>query len=279
MSDGRLQQSCSRTCRDLAPPIFDAHLHIVDPRFPLSPNQGYLPPPFTTADYLARTAGLGVRGGAVVSGSFQRWDQRFLTDALARLGSGFVGVTQLPADTPAENIARLAAGGVRALRLNLHRGGGDDWPALEALARRAFDAAGWHLELYVDAAALSALETRLAALPTVVIDHLGLERASRAPLLRLAERGARAKATGFGRLDFDPAPLLRDLAAANPASLVFGTDLPGTRCPRPFGPADLQLLADALVDEELTRAVLWDNALALYRLAPGGTAADATMSN
>ncbi|HSA40245.1 MAG TPA: 2-pyrone-4,6-dicarboxylate hydrolase, partial [Mycobacterium sp.] len=24
--------------------MFDAHLHIVDPRFPLVPNDGYLPP-------------------------------------------------------------------------------------------------------------------------------------------------------------------------------------------------------------------------------------------
>ena len=34
--------------------IFDTHLHIVDPRFPLVPNQGYLPPPFTVDDYRAR---------------------------------------------------------------------------------------------------------------------------------------------------------------------------------------------------------------------------------
>ena len=29
--------------------IFDAHLHIIDPRFPLVANQGYLPAPFSTA--------------------------------------------------------------------------------------------------------------------------------------------------------------------------------------------------------------------------------------
>jgi predicted TIM-barrel fold metal-dependent hydrolase len=33
--------------------VFDAHLHIIDPRFPLVPNKGYLPPAFTVADYLA----------------------------------------------------------------------------------------------------------------------------------------------------------------------------------------------------------------------------------
>jgi len=42
--------------------VFDTHLHIVDPRFPLVPNQGYLPDPFTVADYRARFA---AAGGAV----------------------------------------------------------------------------------------------------------------------------------------------------------------------------------------------------------------------
>ena len=55
--------------------VFDAHLHIVDPRFPLVPNDGYLPPEFTVADYRRRVHDLGVCGGAVVSGSFQAFDQ------------------------------------------------------------------------------------------------------------------------------------------------------------------------------------------------------------
>jgi predicted TIM-barrel fold metal-dependent hydrolase len=48
--------------------LFDAHLHIVDPRFPLVASDGYVPEPFTVDDYRARTARLQVRGGAVVSG-------------------------------------------------------------------------------------------------------------------------------------------------------------------------------------------------------------------
>jgi predicted TIM-barrel fold metal-dependent hydrolase len=47
--------------------VFDAHLHVIDPRFPLIPNQGYLPDPFTVEDYLEKTSALDVRGGAVVS--------------------------------------------------------------------------------------------------------------------------------------------------------------------------------------------------------------------
>ena len=51
--------------------VFDAHLHVIDPRFPLTPNQGYVPEPFTVDDYRARTAAMNVIGGAVVAGSFQ----------------------------------------------------------------------------------------------------------------------------------------------------------------------------------------------------------------
>ena len=245
--------------------IFDAHLHIIDPRFPLRPNRGYVPEAFSVADYRAATAGLGVAGGAVVAGSFQGPDHAYLLDALARLGRGFVGVAELPVDTGDALIRALHGAGVRALRVNLRRGSATDWADLERLIRRAHATAGWHTEVYLDAAALSALEARLAHLPALVIDHLGLERAARPALLRLVERGARVKACGFGRLDFDPALLLRALAAASPTALLFGTDLPGTRCPRPFQPADLQLLADALGDDDLVRAALWDNALALYR--------------
>ena len=66
---------------------FDGHLHIIDPRFPLIQSQGYLPEPFTVRDYVERTSALDLVGGAVVSGSFQGFDQGYLLDALERLGS------------------------------------------------------------------------------------------------------------------------------------------------------------------------------------------------
>jgi len=78
-------------------PVFDSHLHIIDQRYPLVANQGYLPAELTCQDYLVRTRTLGITGGAVVSGSFQTFDQTYLVAALQTLGPTFVGVTQLPA--------------------------------------------------------------------------------------------------------------------------------------------------------------------------------------
>lgn len=62
--------------------IFDSHFHIIDSRFPLTPNQSYLPPVFTVKDYLVMVKHLKIIGGAVVSGSFQAFDQTYLLAAL-----------------------------------------------------------------------------------------------------------------------------------------------------------------------------------------------------
>jgi predicted TIM-barrel fold metal-dependent hydrolase len=244
--------------------IFDAHLHIVDPRFPLVPNDGYVPPRFTTGDYRAAVEPLGVVGGAVVSASFQAFDQDYLRSALRALGPSFAGVVQMPPDVPDDEVLALDAIGVRAVRFNLRRGGSADLSRMAALAGRVHELAGWHAEVYIDGAALAEVEAAIGSLPSAVIDHLGLGRAGRAALLRLVERGVRVKASGFGRLDFDPAPLLCEIAAKNPNALLFGTDLPSTRAPRPFEAADLRLVLETLHPEDAERAV-YGNALALYR--------------
>ncbi len=256
-------------------PIFDSHLHIIDPRFPLVPNQQYIPEPFTCADYLARAKALGVAGGAVVSGSFQGYDQAYLLTALQTLGPAFVGVTQVPATIGDTEIQALDQAGVRAVRFNFKRGVAADPAALVRFAQRIHECAGWHVELYVDGSNLADLYPVLTALPKLVIDHLGLSRSGLPTLLRLVERGVYVKATGFGRLDFNPGPVLRDIAAANPDALLFGTDLPSTRAPRPFQDQDLDLIKQTLTREQAAKAC-FENAVALYR--PVGLAAGADAS-
>ncbi len=244
--------------------VFDSHFHIIDRRFPLVPNNGYLPDDFTCADYLARTSGYDLAGGAVVSGSFQAFDQGYLRDALARLGPGFVGVTQLPASVDDDEVLALAAAGVRAVRFNIKRGGSEHVTQLDRMARRVYELAGWHVELYVEARELDGLYPTLVALPAVSIDHLGLSKAGFPQLLRLVERGVRVKATGFGRVDFEVEGALRAIHRTNPQALLFGTDLPSTRAPRPYADTDLLLVVEALGETD-ARQVLHDNAVAWYR--------------
>ncbi|SDD55316.1 amidohydrolase family protein [Rhodococcus tukisamuensis] len=244
--------------------MFDAHVHILDPRFPLVENNGYLPEPFTIADYRARVDGFGVDGGAVVTASYQGTDQSYLFAALQELGPGWVGVAQLDADATDEDILALDRAGVRALRFNLRRSA-TDMKLLTTLALRAWDLAGWHAEFYVDASLLLSLEPVFKKLPAVSIDHLGMSTRGLPYLLDLVDRGAKVKATGFGRATIDDVgDALRRLHAVNPSALMFGTDLPGTRARRAFEAADLDLVTEAVGDD--LDAVLSGNARAWYRL-------------
>jgi predicted TIM-barrel fold metal-dependent hydrolase len=245
--------------------LFDSHCHIIDHRFPVVANQGYVPPQFTLDDYLAKTKPLGVVGGAVVSGSFQAFDQSYLRDALPRLGAGWAGVTQIPADLPDEEIRRLAGIGVRALRFNLFRGNIASVDDIAALARRAHAVAGWHAELYADAAALKPHVAVLAKLPQLSIDHLGMTEAGLPVLLELVDAGCKVKATGFGRVQLDVPKALEAIARRSPSALVFGTDIPSTRAKRPFEPADIDLV-ERVLGADLAKCAFWDNPLALYRV-------------
>tara|TARA_R110001592_G_scaffold42654_4_gene138496 strand:+ start:7534 stop:8292 length:759 start_codon:yes stop_codon:yes gene_type:complete len=244
--------------------LFDSHFHIIDSDFPLVPNNGFLPEAFTAEDYLKRMNGYDLVGGAVVSGSFQAFDQAYLLAALKTLGEGFVGVTQVPASITNEELSLLDKGGVRAVRFNLKRGGSEDIKHLEYMAKRVYELFAWHVELYVDSADISELKTVIANLPAASIDHLGLSKAGLADIRYLLERNIKLKACGFGRLDFDVMKVLSELYEINPSSLMFGSDLPSTRAPRAYEDTDFLLAQKALNDEQACVAVFSKNACDFY---------------
>jgi len=245
--------------------LFDSHCHIIDHRFPIVPNQGYTPPNFPLEDYLAQAKPLGVVAGAVVSGSFQANDQTYLMDLLPKLGPAWVGVTQIPNDYPDAEIARLDALGVRAVRFNVFRGRIDSVDDIVALATRCHSVVGWHSEIYADAAALKPHIDRLAKLPKLSIDHLGMNGEGLPVLLDLVAAGWKVKATGFGRVKMDVPKVLEAVAKKSPDALVFGTDIPSTRAARPFETADIDLI-ERVLGRELAQKAFWVNPLALYRI-------------
>ncbi|HEY7321742.1 MAG TPA: amidohydrolase family protein [Candidatus Binatia bacterium] len=260
----RLAEARREETTALKPKYFDCHFHIIDKNFPVVANQGFMPGAFTGEDYLNRLKTVDLRGGAVVSGSFHAFDQTYLFHALKMLGPAFVGVTQVPQTVSDQELQLLNSAGVRAVRFNIRRGGSEDVHHLESMARRVHELVGWHIELYVDSAELADLFETLVSLPAVSIDHLGLSRAGFSTLLKLAEKGVRVKATGFGRVDFDVGPALTDLYAANPRALMFGTDLPSTRAPRPYRDEDYMLVLEALGEEKAAN-VFYKNAIEFYR--------------
>ncbi len=245
-------------------PLFDSHMHIIDKRFPVVSNNGYLPPEFDYREYLERMSPYQLCGGVVVSGSFQAFDQSYLTDALKNLGSSFVGVTQLPASVSDEEILKLNNLGVRAVRFNLKRGGSEEVAHLSSMAARVYEIAKWHVELYVDSKDIKDLYSTLIGLPSVSIDHLGLSKSGFKLLTQLAEKGVRVKATGFSRVDFEVTTALKSFYSANPESLMFGSDLPSTRAPRPYANEDYILVAETLGNEAAMK-VFSENAIEFYK--------------
>ena len=245
--------------------IFDAHFHIIDFDFPIKENQGYTPPNFIVEDYQNETTEFNVLGGAIVSGSFQGFDQEYLLKALTQMGPVFCGVTQLPFTVTDNEIIHLHNNGVRALRFNIKRGGSEDLSKLDTFARRVYDLVGWHSELYMDAKELPEIASTVEKLPAISIDHLGLSEEGLPHLLRLVEKGVHVKATGFGRVELDVKNALKSIYEVNPDALMFGTDLPSTRAKRPFEHADIETIQQ-LFDEQAADKILYKNAQQWYRV-------------
>ncbi|WP_431026778.1 amidohydrolase family protein [Lysinibacillus sp. LZ02] len=243
--------------------IFDAHFHIIDFDFPITENQGYLPPNYVVEDYQDETAHFNVLGGAIVSGSFQGFDQKYLLAALKKMGPTFCGVTQLPFSVTDQEILYLHANGVKALRFNIKRGGSENLSKLDYFARRVYDLVGWHSELYIDAKELPEIAATIETLPAISIDHLGLSEEGLPHLLKLVDKGVYVKATGFGRVDVNVMNALKSIYEMNPDALMFGTDLPSTRAKRPFEYADIELIQQ-LFDEQATDKILYSNAVKWY---------------
>ena len=244
--------------------VFDSHFHIIDANFPLVANQGFLPDYYSVGDYRERTRDYNIVGGAIVSASFQGYDQTYLLAALEELGPTFVGVAPLPMEVSDQELFRLDMAGVRAVRFNLQRYGLEGIENLERLAKRLYEMLGWHAEVYVDSTALSELRIILGNLPLVSIDHLGLSKAGYSDLLYLVENGVRIKATGFGRVDFDVKRAIKEIISINENALMFGTDLPSTRVLDPYADEDFLMIAES-IGEKLAKKVFYENAINFYR--------------
>jgi len=244
--------------------IFDAHFHVYNDRFPTIENQGFLPPPFSIADYQHRTSAMPVKGGAVVSGSFQGFDQSYLEAALKELGEGYVGVTNLPGSVSDKKIESLKEIGVVGVRVNLKRGVVSGVDNLVDFGKRIYDLAGWHIEMYVDSRELDELVPKLLKLPKASIDHLGMARSGVSQVRRLAEGGLKIKASGFGRTEVKVESAVKALYETNPECLMFGTDLPSTRAERPFNTKDIELMCQVLPDQTAIDRVFYQNAVEFY---------------
>jgi len=243
--------------------IFDAHFHILDPRYLLFENNGYLPQPFTIEEYFDQKNELRITGGCIVSSSFQGFDQEYLIDSLTQLGSNFYGVANIPFNSSKDELEKLNKSGVVGVRYNFKRGVSESMKNLEQLSRKLFDEYNWHTELYIDSRDLKELYFLLKNLPAFTIDHLGLSKDGLNDLYSWVEKGIKVKATGFDRIDFDPIPVMQKIYSINPDALMFGSDLPSTRTKVPFSKNDIELIKNNFSENEQKR-ILFENAYEWY---------------
>lgn len=249
--------------------IFDSHFHIIDPKFELVENNGFVPDYYTVTDYLdeLEEVGLEAVGGAVVSGSFQSFDQTYFEEALKQLGDNFVGITQLPFDTMDEELERLHEIGIRGIRFNLYRGFDSTLEEIEELSRRVYELQGWKTEFYVNLAEVEEdLKELILKLPGASIDHIGMTKMPADQLIEYMVSGVPVRLTDFGRVEYNReeiSKLIRELYDANPESLIFGTDLPSTRAAYRFSKADIELIQEVL-DEDECEKVFWKNGYEWY---------------
>lgn len=243
--------------------MFDSHFHIINPKYPLFENNGYLPSDFTIENYHEQTQNLEIIGGAIVSGSFQKFNQEYLVDALNILGDNYFGVANVSLEMGKEDLDRLDESNIIAVRLNLKRGGSESIDNMVKLSNHLFAKYNWHTELYVDSKDLKELNPILAEIPRFSIDHLGLSKNGIKELYYWAEKGVKIKATGFGRINFDPIPIMKKIYSINPKSLMFGTDLPSTRAQTPFTVKDVELIKDNFTELE-QQNIFYQNAVEWY---------------
>lgn len=258
----------------------DCHFHLFGPaaKYPVDPASPYVSADALPETYLAMQGVLGLERGVLVSGGAYGRDTRHLEDVLARHGERLRGIVLPREDLAAPEMRRLAAIGVRGMRFISERRHGS-LPRLDpALARRAFDAAGWQVHCYPKGD-LGALAPQLLALPnTVVLDHFGGidvdagEDAS--PLFRLLDSGrVWVKLSGPMRCTREAypyakvTPLAQRLVAHAPQRLVWGSDWPHVNMTDRAMPNDgdlVDLAAQWIADDAARRRIFSDNPAELF---------------
>ena len=270
----------------LPPLSCDTHAHICGPagRFPYFAERVYTPPDALLPAYRHMLDTLGVTRAVLVQPSVYGTDNAALLDSLAADPARLRGVAVIDLDTPADELKRMHALGVRGVRCNIvdvKEGKGRlPMEMLQALAERIAPL-GWHLEFLMHVDEFAELDVLLCDFPVeVVFGHLGYMRTDhglKAPgfqaLLRLLATGrAWVKLTGPYRISTtglpydDVTPFAHALLERAPRQVVWGSDWPHVMVKGKM-PNDGDLcdcLAAWVPDEALRKQVLVDNPARLY---------------
>ena len=260
----------------------DVHAHVFAPAgvYPYAARRPYTPAPDTgLAAYRRMLGAIGFQRAVLVHSNIYGPDNRATLDALGETAGAFRGVALVRPEIDDATLERLAAAGMRAVRINLEFPGELGLGDVERLAPR-LAALGWHLQMLTSAARLPAVAPRLLALPLdVVIDHMGLPESAAdlaapgfASLLELLGSGrvwVKLSAPYYGRADAPgyafATTVARRLLAARPDRMLFGTNWPHPHAePVPDEGALVDWIAAVTGNPATLRQVLVANPARLY---------------
>lgn len=271
----------------------DAHCHVFGPgaQFPFAPERKYTPCDASKDQLFALRNHLGFARNVIVQATCHGADNQALVDAL-RASDGLArGVATVRPGVSDNELAELAAAGVRGVRFNFVRRLVDAPPtaALMDIVQR-IEPFGWHVVLYFEASDLADLRDFLLAIPLpVVIDHMGRPDVTKDPhgpefeafldLMR-AKPDIWCKVTCPERLSVsgppaiegeqhayrDVVPFARSVVEDFPDRVLWGTDWPHPNLTDHM--PDDGLLVDHIphiaTTPELQQRLLVDNPMRLY---------------
>lgn len=151
-------------------------------QFPYAPERKYTPCEASKEQLFGLRDHRGFARNVVVQATCHGADNRAMVDALVRSNGTARGVATVRRSVTNDELQRIHAAGVRAVRFNFVRGLVDFTPKDELIEIAGRIAPlGWHVVVYFEAVDLSELWGFFSALPTtVVVDHMGRPDVSKA---------------------------------------------------------------------------------------------------
>jgi predicted TIM-barrel fold metal-dependent hydrolase len=269
----------------LAPPrigvpagAVDCHHHVYDAAAPAAPG-ARAHAGASLVDHARLLARLGVDRHVLVQPSTYGFDNALHLAALRDAGPDRARMVAVVApDAPMAGMRAMAEAGVVGARANLISSALLRPADVAPLARRLADL-GWHLQIFGGADLIADLAEVLRAAPCpVVFDHFAqlpvagwAAHPAWAVVMDLVQagRGWVKLSSPYSLDQGNPAAvgdLARALVAAAPERMVWGTNWPHPNATTiPDDAALLDLLAEWAPDAAVRRAILVDNAAALYR--------------
>ena len=271
------------------PGATDCHAHVFEAaRYGYQNERSYTPPDSTITQLRAMHRTLGIARLVVVAASVHGTNNNPVLDAIATDPKNLRGIATVGGDVTDKELARLHAGGVRGIRVNLVDKGGNPFGSLDGLsgiAERIRDL-GFHIELLVHVESfpdLRALAKNICV--PLSVGHIGYTKVASGGLSHPGYREFLAllrdgifwvKLTGPSRLSAHesfPYPDVADMAkaaiAAAPDRIVWGSDWPHVMQYRPM-PNDgdlLDTLTEWAPDAAQRKRILVDNPARLYGFA------------